>query len=75
MSQQPFLRQHLKADENGIIHIEIPPHMGDDFDILIFPSGKSAALTESQLLIKLFEETAFARDILNSPEEECWNDL
>ena len=37
MSQQPFLRQHLKADDNVIIHIEIPPHMGDDFDILIFP--------------------------------------
>jgi len=58
-----------------MIHIEIPPYMGDDVDILIFPSEKGKLPTESEAQIRLFEETAFARDVLNSPEEECWNEL
>lgn len=75
MNQQPLLRQHLKADANRIIQIEIPEYFGDLVDILIFPSGTAPATTESLAQMKLFEETAFARDVLNSHEEECWNDL
>ena len=75
MNQLPLLRQHLKAGANRMIEIEIPEHLGDMVDILIFPSGTSPASTESLAAMKLFEETAFARDVLHSQEEECWNDL
>ena len=75
MNQHPLLRLHLKADANRMIQIEIPEHFGDLVDLLIFPSGTSPAASESLAGMKLPEETAFARDVLNSQEEECWNDL
>ena len=75
MNQQPLLRLHLKADANRMIQIEIPEHLGDSVDVLVFPSGTDPASTESLAGMKLFEETAFARDVLGSEEEECWNDL
>lgn len=75
MNQPPVLRMHVKADANRIIEIEIPSHFGDIVDILIFPSGTDQTATESLAGIKLFEETTFARGVLNSQEEECWNDL
>lgn len=75
MKQQPLLQQHLKADAKRMIQIEVPEHFGEIVDILIFPSGSNPVSTESLAGMKLFEETSFARDVLNSQEEECWNDL
>jgi hypothetical protein len=75
MKQQPLLRQHLKADANRMIQIEVPEYFGESVDILIFPSGANPVSMESLARMKLFEETSFARDVLNSQEEECWNDL
>lgn len=31
--------------------------------------------SEDLAMMKLFEETAFARDVLSHPDEDCWNDL
>jgi hypothetical protein len=75
MNQPPLLRQRLKADANRMIQIEIPAHLGEEVDVLVFPSGTVQGGTESLATMKLFEETALARDVLNSQEEECWNDL
>lgn len=75
MNQQALLRQHLKPDTNRTIHIKVPEHMGDDVDVLITPSRQRTLSDETRAEIALFEETAFARDVLNSKEEDCWNDL
>jgi hypothetical protein len=75
MKQPTLLRQHLKVDANRMIQIEIPPHLGDVVDVLLLPSGTDHASAASLAEMRLFEETAFARDVLSSQEEECWNDL
>ena len=30
---------------------------------------------ESMAMMKITDETAFVRDVINSKEEDCWNDL
>jgi hypothetical protein len=30
---------------------------------------------ESMFMAQLIDESGFAKNILNSPEEDCWNDL
>lgn len=76
MNQQPLFRHRVKPDTNHILHIEVPPAMGQQFDVLIIPTPTTADLPpESVELMHLFEETAFARDVLNNPEEDCWNGL
>ncbi len=75
MNQQPLLRQHIKADQNRMIHIQLPEDMANDVDILIVPSNKEQLPKDSLVMAKLFEETAFARNVLDNPDEDCWNEL
>lgn len=30
---------------------------------------------ESMAMMKIIDETAFVQDVINSKEEDCWNDL
>lgn len=71
------VRQRIKADASHTIHITLPPEMGDDVEIIILPIGAKATSipTESLEMAKLMDETGFARNVLNSPEEDCWNEL
>lgn len=71
------LRKQLTADANHTIHLVLPPEMGDDVEIIVFPrsSSKVAAQQESLAMACLMDETGFAKNILNSAEEDCWNDL
>lgn len=71
------LRKQLTADANHTIHLVLPPEMGDDVEIIVFPraSSKVAAQLESIAMARLMDETGFAKNILSSEEEDCWNDL
>lgn len=71
------LRKQLTADASHTIHFVLPPEMGDEVDVLIFPrsSTKQAAQQESLAMAQLMDESGFAKNILNSAEEDCWNDL
>jgi hypothetical protein len=71
------IRQRLTADANHSIHITLPPEMGDEVEIIILPSGaKNAAIPEQSLaMAQLMDETGFARNVLASAEEDCWNAL
>jgi len=71
------LRKQLTADANHTIHIVLPAEMGDEVEVVIFPrsSAKAAALEESSAIAKLMDESGFAQNVLNSAEEDCWNDL
>ena len=71
------LRKHLRADNSHTIHIVLPPEMGADVDVIIFPSSpnKVPAQQESLEMAKIMDESGFAKNILNSAEEDCWNDL
>lgn len=71
------LRRQLTADASHTIHLVLPPEMGDEVEIIVFPrsSSKDAALQASLTVARLMDETGFAKNILDSAEEDCWNDL
>ncbi len=71
------LRRQLTADASHTIHLVLPPEMGDEVEIIVFPrlSSKDAAQQESLAMAQLIDETGFVKNVLNSVEEDCWNDL
>ncbi len=71
------LRIHLTADASHTIHFVLPPEMGNEVDVIVFPrlTSKSTEQQESQVLAQLMDESGFEKNILNSAEEDCWNDL
>jgi hypothetical protein len=74
----PTLRTRLTADATHTIHFTLPPEMGDEVDVIIMPRivAPAGALTgDSLAMAHLADQTGFARDVLSSPEEDCWNDL
>ena len=70
-------RQRVTADANHTIHVTLPPEMGDEVEIIVVPSAGTAALmpAESLAMAQLMDETGFAKNVLDSPEEDCWNAL
>ena len=71
------LRRQLTADASHTIHLVLPPEMGDDVEIIVFPrsSSKEATPQESLAMARMMDETGFVKNVLNSEEEDCWNDL
>lgn len=71
------LRKQLTADASHTIHLVLPPEMGDEVEVVVFPrsSSKAAARQEGLAMAQLMDESGFAKNILNSAEEDCWNDL
>ena len=71
------IRQRLTADANHTIHVTLPPEMGDEVEIIILPRGaEQAAIPAASLdMARLMDETGFARNVLASAEEDCWNAL
>lgn len=71
------LRKQLTADASHTIHLVLPPEMGNEVEIIVFPrsSSKVTAQQESLAMAQLMDESGFAKNILNNAEEDCWNDL
>lgn len=71
------LRKQLTADANHTIHIVLPAEMGDEVEVVVYPRSSSnlAAQQESLAMAQIMDESGFAKNILNSAEEDCWNDL
>jgi hypothetical protein len=71
------IRKHLTADASHTIHLVLPPEMGNEVEVIVFPrsSSKAAEQQESHAMAQLMDESGFAKNVLNSAEEDCWNDL
>lgn len=71
------LRKQLTADASHTIHLVLPPDMGDEVEVIVFPrsSSKLAVQQESLAMAGLMDQSSFSKNILNSAEEDCWNDL
>ena len=72
-----IFRQQLKADADHMIHLQLPPDIGDDVEVIVFSrqAPESTRNQAGQEMARLFDETGFANKVLNSTEEDCWNDL
>ena len=77
MNVSSVLRKHLKADNSHTIPILLPPEMVADVDVIIYSGSpnKVPAQQESLEIAQLMDASGFAKNILNSAEEDCWNDL
>ncbi len=77
--EQQILRETVKADKNHFLHIQLPKHFSDEVEVLILPLKPKYKQTEippeSMAMMKITDETAFVQDVINSKEEDCWNDL
>jgi len=70
------LKETLQVDKNHQLHIEIPVEMGEEVEVIVFPStGVKNKSSDSIDMVRVFDESGFAKNILNSIEEDCWNDL
>ena len=71
------LRQFVTADASHTIHIKLPPEISDRVEVIVLSaSGRQTDLPEESLVqAKLMDESGFAKNVLNNPEEDCWNDL
>jgi len=72
-----ILHKQLTADASHTIHLALPPEMSDEVEVVVFPrsSSKAAAQQESLAMAQLMDESGIAINIVNSAEEDCWNDL
>jgi hypothetical protein len=72
-----ILRQQLKADASHMIHLTLPPEMSEEVEVIVFSrqSSKLFGQFDSLAMAKLMDESGFAKNVLSSAEEDCWNDL
>jgi len=70
-----ILRHRFKADADRTIQLTLPPELGDEVEVLIFPvSDASSSLSPEKLaLARMTDETGFVQVVLASAEEECWD--
>jgi hypothetical protein len=71
------LRQQLTADASHTIHFTLPPEMSAEVEVIILPrAGRGQNMPpEAMAMAQVMDETGFAQRVLNSPEEDCWNEL
>ncbi len=71
------LRQFVTADANHTIHIQLPPEIPDQVEVIVLPVStlKTNISEEGLMRAKLTDESGFVNSVLNNPEEDCWNDL
>jgi hypothetical protein len=70
-------RQQIKADADHMIHLHLPEEMGDEVEVIVISRQEpESVMNQASLeMAKLFDESGFASKVLNSSEEDCWNDL
>ncbi|MHB1677555.1 MAG: hypothetical protein ACYCSS_08495 [Sulfuriferula sp.] len=75
--KQAILRESLVVDANHQLHIDVPADMGNEFEVFVIPraSFKGIMPTESLIMPHLIDESGFVQSMLQSTEEDCWNDL
>lgn len=69
--------QQLRTDSSHAIHLVIPEELGSEVEVFVFSRGaeNKEIPPDSLAMASLMDETGFAKNILNSAIEECWNDL
>lgn len=84
MSQ--IYHQYAKADSSHMIHLTLPPNLGDEVEVFVLPREAQTAtsapnqvptnLSEEQLArLRLQSGSGFAQNVLLDPAEEVWNEL
>ncbi len=65
------IRKIMKVDRGKLL-IDLPMNFGDEVEVIILPV-RDQGLIFSHQLMKLQEETGFAKEILGCQREDVWN--
>jgi len=65
------IRKILRVNR-GKLSMDLPRNFGDEVEVIILPV-KDRGLNFSYQLMKLQEETGFAKEVLGSEKEDVWN--
>lgn len=68
------LRVTQDVDQNGYLHIAVPPEMSRRCEVIILPSEEHQE-TRSYNTAKMQEQSGFAQKVLGAASEDVWNDL
>lgn len=68
------LRLIQKVDQDGRLHVQIPPGMGKLFELIVLPIDVDQA-DENHAYAALQEQGGFVRETLGADSEDVWNDL
>ena len=64
------------VDRSSITSVHVPEEFGDKVEIIILPVREEQKMTAtSETLLKLQEQTGFAKHVLADEAEDIWNDL
>lgn len=71
------LIEEMQVDDRHQLHITVPADMGQHFKVIVLPveSAQSTDLQDRQMMARLMDESGFFRTVLNSLEEDVWNEL
>lgn len=78
--KQNYLRQIVRPDTKHQIHIDVPEDFGNEVEVIVRslhnkPESLNDISPESLAVMRLTDESGFVRNVINSVEEDCWNDL
>jgi hypothetical protein len=75
----PAIRKIAHPDSQGLIQIEVPATFGSAVEVIILPLGEQASFqvpdANPSSALAAIENSAFVREVIASPMEDCWNDL
>jgi len=71
------LIEEMQVDDRHQLHITVPADMGQHFKVIVLPvvTVQNPGFQDSQVMARLMDESGFSRTVLNSPEEDVWNEL
>lgn len=71
------LRQFVTADASHTIHVKLPPEISDRVEVIVMSAANSPSDMHEESLgrARLVDESGFVTNVLNNPDEDCWNDL
>ena len=68
------LRMIKEADQNGFLHIQVPPDSGKVFELIVFPVD-SEQESEQMNCAAIQEQGGFVKEVLGSSSEDVWNEI
>ena len=68
------IKKICDVNDEGRIIIDVPEYSGNKVEVIILKKDELNFDTELSLT-KLQEATGFARNVLNDPKEDVWNEL
>lgn len=68
------LRMIKATDQNGFLHIQVPPDMGKVFELIVLPFDADQ-VSETMAYSAIQAQGGFVSEVLGSASEDVWNEI